>query len=158
MDQKPQLLEMLFPAKGLELADKDISLEPEPEFPETTSLGQNVRVFEVLSDRGRGGQRGGLSRYIDQRVNGVGVIQHLNTVVRADGAALGFAFQGLEFSATGLYLGLNLTTPVTPTGGGGGYQPSAEFNERYHGSLTVSDLTVPADGTNATVSFTILDD
>ena len=101
-----QFLEMPFPERGVELASSDIPSEGIGPG-QTTGRGQNVRLY--VRERARGGPRSGLSRYIDQRVNGVAAIQHLNTVVRTDGNALGWAFQAEEFRATGLYLGLDLT-------------------------------------------------
>ncbi len=155
MAKELPFLELPFPKRGINLAVADIPTDTKIDPGDFCDVGKNVRLYESLTERGRGGQRSGLSRYIDQSIGSQ--IQHLNTIVRTDGAALGFAFQGTEFEATGLYLGLDLTTPVDPTGGGGGYQPSPSFDTRYNADLTVSDPTVPADGTNAQVVFTVVD-
>lgn len=70
------LTEMPFPIKGLDVAHE---YGQQPEL--TTPVGHNVRVLCSLATRLRGGSRPGLSRYIDARVNGANVIQHLNIVV-----------------------------------------------------------------------------
>lgn len=76
--------EMLFPANGV-----DLSTEFELQNPLTTPAGVNVRAYEALSQRGRGGSRAGLSQYIPQTVGGLGsVVQHLNILVDPTVAAL----------------------------------------------------------------------
>ena len=47
----------------------------------STPVGTNVRAFDVLQARQRGGQRPGLSKYIAGQANGSNVIQELNTIV-----------------------------------------------------------------------------
>jgi hypothetical protein len=51
--------EIVFPVRGIDVAH-EIGQQP----PETTPVGQNVRAFEMLTQRGRGGQRGGLAKYV----------------------------------------------------------------------------------------------
>ncbi len=68
--------DLTFPLHGL-----DNTNEFEIQRPGTTPVGENVRAFEPLTGRGRGGARPGLSRYIDDLVNGISLIQHLDIVV-----------------------------------------------------------------------------
>ncbi len=65
-----------FPLSGIDLAH-EFDRQPIS----TTPVGVNVRSFPPLGERGRGGSRGGLSKYIDDLVEGVNVIQHLNLIV-----------------------------------------------------------------------------
>ncbi len=125
-----------------------------------TPDGENVRVFESLTSRGRGGSRAGISRYIDAQVSGANAIQHLNTVVRTEGNALGWHFLGVEFELTGLYDGVDLDGSTDePDGGGGGYLPSgASFNgSRPHLSLTASATTAVV-GDSVTITGLTVDD
>lgn len=75
---------VLFPAAGV-----DVSSEFQRQPPQTTPVGENVRAFDVLAERGRGGSRAGLSRFIDATVDGANVIQHLSVVVDPQADALG---------------------------------------------------------------------
>ena len=82
-----QLADLTFPVGGL-----DLTQEFEDQRPQTTPSGQNVRVYEALTQRGRGGSRPGLAQYVPQQVDGVNLIQHLNYIVdpQADALATGF--------------------------------------------------------------------
>lgn len=73
--QKPT--EILFPTAGLNVAT-EFGRQPKM----TTPEGENVRAYEVLERRERGGSRPGLIKYIAQQVpGGASVIQHLTVVV-----------------------------------------------------------------------------
>ena len=85
-----------FPVLGVDTSKR---LPEQP--PGTTPVGQNARVFENLTGRGRGGSRPGLSRYISEPVEGAGVIQHMNSIVTCSGLALGSHFPGREFGDIG---------------------------------------------------------
>lgn len=74
---------VMFPVAGV-----DVSTEFQRQPPQTTPVGQNVRAFDVLAERGRGGSRSGLSRFIDATVNGANLIQHLTVVVDPQADAL----------------------------------------------------------------------
>lgn len=74
-------IEAPFPMSGVDLG-RGISGQAQ----RTTPVGVNVRVFEPLSFRGRGGSRPGFSKFITQQLNGL--IQELNLVVYADSSAL----------------------------------------------------------------------
>lgn len=70
-------IELIFPLAGLNVAT-EYGRQPK----QTTPVGVNVRAYEVLAKRGRGGQRPGLTKYIPQQLpTGVHVIQHLNVLV-----------------------------------------------------------------------------
>lgn len=76
---------MQFPEKGLDLRTP-FAQQP----PGTTDTVVNVRLFEALTQRGRGGSRSGLSKYIAGRIaGGAYPIQDLNTVVRVEDEGLG---------------------------------------------------------------------
>jgi len=76
MDRKP--LEFLYPFKGI---DENWAFRRQPEG--TTPDALNVRPFDGLEHRARGGQRGGLSKYVADTVNGVNRIQALGQVTVA---------------------------------------------------------------------------
>lgn len=69
-------LEVQFPLAGVNVAT-EFELQPDL----TTPVGVNVRAYEPLTQRGRGGSRPGLVKYNVQLPNGPHLIQHLNIVV-----------------------------------------------------------------------------
>lgn len=76
--------------------------------PETTPVGNNCRVFEMLTQRGRGGSRAGYSRYIPAQVSGNNPVQHLAVLVSCGGSPIdaqflpiGFNFPGWSFTPNG---------------------------------------------------------
>ncbi len=69
-------VDLRFPLKGV-----DVSQGFGMQQPGTTPIGQNVRAYDTLTLRARGGSRPGLTRYINAQVNGTNVIQELNYVV-----------------------------------------------------------------------------
>lgn len=75
--------ELLFPLLGINL-----SMEFELQPPGTTAVGKNVRGYEPLTSRARGGSRPGLTKYINQQVSGANKIQHLAYIVDPDASAL----------------------------------------------------------------------
>lgn len=70
-----QLVDLTFPLSGI-----DVSTEFELQPQNTTPKGQNVRTYEALTQRGRGGVRPGLGRYIAQQPSGSNLLQDLNSV------------------------------------------------------------------------------
>jgi len=99
-------VDMSFPIHGI-----DHSHSHETQAPQTTAIGQNVRTFEPLSRRGRGGQRPGLIRFVDQPlpqlfVSGQRLIQNLNFVVRQDYEHL------LDDADSGTVAGDSLLAPI----------------------------------------------
>lgn len=61
----------------------------EGEYFRTTHLGHNVRAFDPVSMRDRGGSRPGLTKFIVGEVNGVfWIVQHLNSLVTTTPGAL----------------------------------------------------------------------
>lgn len=87
----PESLEALpFPAHGVNLVTE---FESQP--PQTTPIGINVRAFDSLALRNRGGSRPGLAEYIPLTVLGFpSTIQHLNIIV--DPTVAGLAFDGSD--------------------------------------------------------------
>lgn len=65
-----------FPLAGVNVAC-EFSRQPT----DTTPVAANVRGFDTLVDRARGGSRPGLTKWIDEQVFGDSVIQHLTTLV-----------------------------------------------------------------------------
>lgn len=101
---------MDFPEKGI-----DLQLPNSRRTPDTTDTAVNVRLYEALTHRARGGSRSGLSRYLPTALPGA--IQELNTVVHIEETATGGAnFQEGDttwttISYSGTYvLGLNVTS------------------------------------------------
>ncbi len=61
--QEEKYLDLTFPVAGL-----DVTTEYETPRPGTTQVGVNVRSFDPLTGRLRGGRRPGLTRFIDATV------------------------------------------------------------------------------------------
>lgn len=77
-------VEVLFPLSGINQSS-EFGRQPKG----TTPSGENVRAFEVLGTRGRGGSRAGLAKFPKQQVPaGRNLIQHLNLIVDPQSAAL----------------------------------------------------------------------
>lgn len=117
-----QFSDLEFPRLGVEL-----SHGMEAQVRDTTREGFNVRTFEPLTDRGRGGQRPGLVRYVGQQLplgwNGGGSrkIQALTFVVFEDVTAL------LDDADSGTLPGDAADAPVDNTSGPGvAYAPPGD--------------------------------
>jgi hypothetical protein len=78
-----QLEEMPFPSKGV---DVNSAYTQQP--PGTTATGINVRVYDQLLMRARGGSRSGVTKYVPGQV-AAGLIQDLNTVTFTTPTAIG---------------------------------------------------------------------
>jgi hypothetical protein len=78
-----QLAEMTFPLQGL-----NVSTVFDQQPPGTAPVGLNVRSYESLTSRARGGSRPGLSQYIPAQVDGAFKIQHLAVIVDPQAEAL----------------------------------------------------------------------
>lgn len=94
-----------------------------------TPVGYNVRLFESLTGRARGGSRSGLTKFIPAQHSGDHEIQHLNTIVTVDGALLGRYYDGLSQSFPGVYGGIGFLDPIGGPdldipGLDSGYQPA----------------------------------
>jgi hypothetical protein len=64
------------------LGGYDLQAQPDPNvWANTTPVGVNVRGYEPLSQRRRGGSRAGLSQYIPQQMNGQYLVQCLGQFV-----------------------------------------------------------------------------
>lgn len=68
-------------AASFPLAGVNVACEFSRQPIDTTPAAQNVRGFDPLVERARGGSRPGLTKWIDELVNGVSVIQHLTVLV-----------------------------------------------------------------------------
>lgn len=73
---KETFVDLPFPTKGIDLSAA-FGLQAQG----TTPVGQNVRAFDPLTARARGGQRPGLLKYIGLPVSFGNLIQDLNVVV-----------------------------------------------------------------------------
>lgn len=70
-------VELTYPVKGL-----DVTTEYQEQPADTTPQAANVRAFDSLAGRNRGGSRPGLLKYIAGQVPaGANLIQHLNVIV-----------------------------------------------------------------------------
>lgn len=83
MPEQDQEVGAIFPTSGL-----DVTTEYGRQPADTTPAAVNVMSFDVFLDRLRGGSRPGLSKYIDETVNGDSPVQHLNILVDPRSPAL----------------------------------------------------------------------
>ncbi len=86
-------LDWHFPAAGIDLSsafwkqpNRDIG---GGKYARTCAVGVNVRGYEAQTDRVRGGSRAGLVKYIPTPLVASWVVQHLNTIVWTNNAAVG---------------------------------------------------------------------
>lgn len=63
MPDQENLVEVVFPTNGIDLTS-EFGAQP----PATTPTANNVRGFEMLTQRDRGGSRPGLVKFIDQQL------------------------------------------------------------------------------------------
>lgn len=120
-----QLADLFFPINGL-----DVSVSFEWQTPDTTPEGVNVRTFEPSTNRARGGQRWGLSKYIEQMLpldytSGSPAIQMLQVIVDPSATALGVSYPpyGGYAIPSLVFIGGYLTFPY-----GSGFPPSTPAN------------------------------
>lgn len=71
-------VDFLFPLRGLDL---NSATRRQPELTSPSLL--NVRAYDAIGDRARGGQRDGLSDYLGSTVNGSNAIQDIDQLTRA---------------------------------------------------------------------------
>jgi hypothetical protein len=114
-----QFADLLFPMKGL-----DISVEFELQPPGTTDAGTNVRAFEPLTGRARGGSRPGQAKYVTPQLpTGAEVVQLLDTIVDPTVDALLTSFDDPGFNGDTVILDPstnNFAPAGDPYGGGAG--------------------------------------
>lgn len=87
MANEQKFLEWTYPVAGI---DRQEEFQEQPAL--TTPVAKNVRAFEPSSDRGRGGSRPGISRYLPQLPEDEEVIQHLRIIVDPQGPLTGLSF------------------------------------------------------------------
>lgn len=105
-----QNIELVFPLRGID-SSNEYDRQPQG----TTIDGENVRAFESLTQRARGGSRSGLNKYIPDVVAALNSpVQNLNFVVSVSEDAL--------LTAGGFVSGDGdaIVPPPSPPGGGGG--------------------------------------
>lgn len=108
-------LELVFPLQGINLAT-EFELQPGG----TTPIGVNVRGYEAMTLRMRGGSRAGLVQYIPATVNGVALVQHLNILIDPTEAPLGGQFAAPPtFPVPTPFPGSDGGTYLVPVGGSG---------------------------------------
>lgn len=83
MPTPEQYADMQFPLLGM-----DLSMAFGTQQQGTTRVGTNVRAYEPLTRRARGGSRNGLLKYINGQTGGPNLIQHLNYVVDPQAQAI----------------------------------------------------------------------
>lgn len=91
-DGRERFTDIRFPILGI-----DVSQELESQRPGTTPSGDNVRTFEKITYRGRGGVRPGLSKFLNDQVAPIPdsnpqPIQNLTVVIDPSGALFPFPF------------------------------------------------------------------
>ncbi len=94
-----QPLDLRFPLKGF---DENWAFGAQPE--DTTPECLNVRPYDVLGQRLRGGQRPGLSKFIDTQVNGTTPIQRLGLLVQASDEGVASSHTETFTAADGTFL------------------------------------------------------
>lgn len=76
--------DLAFPQKGIDLSEGFNS-----QLPGSTPVAINVRLFEAMTERARGGSRAGLAKYIAAQLPaGAHLIQHLNVIVDPQNEAM----------------------------------------------------------------------
>lgn len=122
MAKKPDpFVDLHFPLSGIDVSQ---AFDQQPNRPtmvgyaRTTRVGLNVRGYEPVTGRARGGQRHGISKFLAGQVSGANVIQHLNTITTVDGTGLSL---GVPNDGSGG--GGNGGASGTGGSGGGGFQP-----------------------------------
>lgn len=127
-----------FPTKGL-----DLSGPFGQQAPQTCPVGVNVRAYDVFEQRARGGSRPGLSRYVNDQVNGTALIQGLGCVV------------GVGYSAPG---GTSSVAYVQSRGNNYGNSSSPQ-TLAYTSNVTAGNLLVviSAQGTDTSATVTVTD-
>lgn len=81
MPAKESLAKLMFPANGI-----DLNAAFSKQRQGTTPSGVNVRTFEPSTNRARGAQRSGVSRYLNARVNGAKLVQEVGIIVSVTAA------------------------------------------------------------------------
>lgn len=113
----------------------------------TTPDAQNVRPFDVVSGRLRGGQRPGLSRHINAQVSGTNPIQCLQKfVLNADySAANTLAVRSIKFLAVcNGTVKVGTTSYATPTNGASAFTAAAPvvYATNFHDDVYFADELV----------------
>jgi hypothetical protein len=121
-----QYADLTFPERGVQ-DGQSVNFMPQG----FTPVGYNVRLYESLTGRARGGSRSGLSKFIPEQHSGDHEIQHLTTIVTVDGALLGRYYTGLDQTFPGLYGGIGFLEQIDSSsldipGSDSGYQPAAQ--------------------------------
>lgn len=152
-----QFVNFFFPVKGVDMSQA-YGRQPQ----DTTPTGNNVRAYDPITARARGGQRPGLAKYISGVVGLGGVIQELNTIVGVGYAAPGpTGVQGAVQASAGVTGGTGSQSdtfgqPTTPgnaiivvVGVANGESPSAvtdaagnSYSKLGEESLSSADLSV----------------
>lgn len=165
------LKELVFPFGGLQLTQPSLMSRPD-----TTPEAENVRAFESLTGRERGGSRPGITRFVNEQVSGDHEIQHMNTIVTVDGEMLDYSFGFEEQRFPGIYAGLGFIdfdfTPINfpripddgaggdgqggeTFQGGSGYAPAKPKNEKIKLTLHADeDVVLTTAATTLTITAT----
>lgn len=148
---------MRFPLCGIDISSgferQPNRPAPDGQYARTTPFGRNVRAFEPVTGRARGGQRAGLKKYVPAQVSDASLIQALQTISGTGYAAPG---GGVQSSQSGRVVTLVAVSQgnvrvadagasawVTPTGGAAALNTSGVIF-----SASNSQKLFFADGTN----------
>jgi hypothetical protein len=125
------ITDVAFPVSGV-----DVSLAYEDQRQGTTPVGSNVRTYEPLTQRARGGSRPGLVPYLPQLPNGAHQIQHINFIVDPQADALGISFPDIPgdgfytiFDPLGLVLADGSLNEIQI--GGSGYSTNSGYKRKF---------------------------
>ncbi len=95
------LKEMTFPSGGVNLVQPSFIVHAD-----TSEQAENVRFFEVLDHRARGGSRSGITKFLPEQVSGNHEIQHITAIVTVDGEMIDWSFDGPNQEFPGIYGGI----------------------------------------------------
>lgn len=121
---------------GFPVAGIDVTCEFGRQPADTTPQAANVRSFDTIAERARGGSRAGLSKYISETHSGDFEIQHLNILVDPQNPALAADVDDgtLLDPSTNNTFTRNFGRLIRP--GGGGRQPNRN-DPRASGNITL---------------------
>jgi hypothetical protein len=110
---------MPFPAAGIDLT-RAFGQQMPRQLPtgvwaRSTPSGVNVRTYEALSNRARGGARPGLLKYIPHTVNGHYIVQDVNVVVSTQGTSMQTSQSGRVVTVVAVSQGLVFYAPAGAT-------------------------------------------
>lgn len=133
---EPEVKSVTFPPLGMHVTGEHAAQPPG-----TSPLGVNVRLFESLKGRARGGSRPGHSKLINETLNGVNAIQHMDVIVTTD-----IDYLGITDLPSGSLVELTGYPGVYVPDGGNGWQPNPNATQDSEASATLDIVQSFTDG------------